>query len=271
MKFSAFGDWGYNTSHRKNISKTLRTKGIDFNILLGDNFYPKGVCDEDDVQFDKFEEDFGFVKNSVILGNHDWLQNMDAQILYTAKSKTWSMPFFFYDFYCEGVHFIMLDTCSLAIETTRRLTEIMGKSFGTIKNRLIDLREKQLAWLTDILENSVGKIKIVCGHYPIFSNGNHGNNIEMIKNVLPILCKNNVDMYLSGHDHSMQHIKKYNIDFYVLGSGSEATLIGDNQQGTKNVRRMCGFGLFTKKGEYLETEFVDEHGKSHVYNLYFKK
>lgn len=272
MRFTVFGDWGYGTSHRRHISDSLKEINPHFNILLGDNFYPDGVSERRaDGQFQEYEKDFGFLNNYVILGNHDWLGDVHKQILYTLGSGSWIMPYFFYDFFQGDVHFIMLDTCSLALETTRRLTEIMGKPFADIEDQLVALKKKQMRWLDKTLMFSKGKVKIVCGHYPVYSNGMHGNNDEMISEVLPLLRRHKTDMYLSGHDHSMQHIHRFGIDFFVLGSGSESSSIVDNQDGTRCGHKLCGFASFHKMENGFEIELIDEYGRTREYYLHSKK
>ena len=43
------------------------------------------------------------------------------------------------------------------------------------------------------------------GHHPCFSGGAHGPDKELIKEILPIMRAGNVDIYMAGHDHNMQH------------------------------------------------------------------
>ena len=81
------------------------------------------------------------------------------------------------------------------------------------------------------LKDSTAKWKIVVGHHPVRSIGHHGDTKELIRQLLPILevihlgqyifyCilykkilviklnlqENNVDMYINGHDHCLEHI-----------------------------------------------------------------
>jgi len=59
------------------------------------------------------------------------------------------------------------------------------------------------------------------GHHPIYSVGPHGNEPDLIGQLLPILTKNHVQAYLCGHSHDLQHIQHNNIDFIVTGAGTE--------------------------------------------------
>lgn len=48
---------------------------------------------------------------------------------------------------------------------------------------------------------------VVCGHYPVFSVGGHGDTEELLSDLLPLLKRYKVDAYLSGHDHLSAHLE----------------------------------------------------------------
>ena len=54
----------------------------------------------------------------------------------------------------------------------------------------------------------------------MFSGGEHGDTPELQGTVLPLLEKYGVDVYLCGHDHTLQHLKRHNVNYFVSGSGS---------------------------------------------------
>ena len=56
------------------------------------------------------------------------------------------------------------------------------------------------------MSGSTAKWKIVVGHHAIRSAGHHGDTQELVKQLLPILQANNVDLYMNGHDHCLEHI-----------------------------------------------------------------
>lgn len=68
--------------------------------------------------------------------------------------------------------------------------------------------------LEEALRKSSAKWKIVIGHHAIRSAGHHGDTPELVRHLLPILKAHNVDMYMNGHDHCLQHISS--LDRYVL-------------------------------------------------------
>ncbi|WP_369015077.1 metallophosphoesterase, partial [Klebsiella pneumoniae] len=69
-------------------------------------------------------------------------------------------------------------------------------------------REKYLSGLLkdvdSALRESSAKWKIVVGHHTIKSAGQHGNTVELVAKLLPILQANDVDLYINGHDHCLQ-------------------------------------------------------------------
>ena len=80
-------------------------------------------------------------------------------------------------------------------------------------------------WLEKTLSESDDKIKIVNGHYPMFSNGNYRENIKLIKILYPLFKKYNVKVYFSGHDHTFQHLVRnydnHEVNQFIIGSSSE--------------------------------------------------
>ncbi|KAC5696176.1 hypothetical protein FH972_027237 [Carpinus fangiana] len=66
--------------------------------------------------------------------------------------------------------------------------------------------------------------KIVVGHHTVRSIGHHGDTTELVMQLLPLLEEHNVDMYINGHDHCLEHITSTssNIQFLTSGGGSKA-------------------------------------------------
>ena len=66
--------------------------------------------------------------------------------------------------------------------------------------------------------------KIVFGHYPCHSGGGHGGYQSMREQILPTMNAHNVDFYLAGHDHNLQHWgtrgSPADIDHIITGKAS---------------------------------------------------
>jgi hypothetical protein len=61
---------------------------------------------------------------------------------------------------------------------------------------------------------------LVMGHYPIYSNGAHGDSSELIAYLQPMLEQYHVHAYVAGHDHFHAHLQKNEIEYIIAGAGS---------------------------------------------------
>jgi len=254
MYYLCFGDWGENTYVKGQIAALVKSLKPDAVVSLGDNFYDRGVLSIYDPKWKDFTNYF-HLPFYAILGNHDHLGNILAQINY--KKNGWIMPSRFYDFVIENSHFIALDTFELAPIESIQNSVCMGMSVSECTKRLDFFRlEKQYEWLERTLQKSKSKWKIVFGHYPIYSNGAHGGTPQLQVHLLPLLKKYGVHLYLSGHDHSICH-KEDGVHCLVSGCGSRQS----------HIRELPGYtnlpstGIaYLKTSNVLEFGFYDLHG-----------
>ena len=241
----AFGDWGFrgDDSGQKAVAAAVRkvhaASPFDLGLTLGDNFYPDGVKSVDDIQWrDIWEADYSPLKIPFFasLGNHDYRGNEQAQIDYSAQSKTWKMPFRYYSFVAGPIEFFALDTDE---NTAGRL--IFTKAWS----------DAQAGWLEAALSRSKATWKIVYGHHPIYSDGHHGDEARLKAKLLPILQKHKVDLYLCGHEHDLQFIKRDGIQFVIAGGGGKDTREVKAKRATFAAGRH-GFLDLSAKGTKLE-------------------
>ena len=222
-KLIVFGDIGYyNNTLRKliQVGKSFMNNN-DKMILMGDNFYDNGVSGIDDDLWSVYKIFFKDIPSTniySIMGNHDYHKNPKCQI----NNNYWSTPNFYYKLNFDNVDLFFIDTVQLypghCNITTSRIEHIHNKNINTIEHN-------QLTWLDNELSTSKKK-KIVFGHYPIISNGVYNDKLEPIYDVLlPIFKKNNVDAYISGHEHNIQYINKqfdyFNLKQFIIGSSAE--------------------------------------------------
>ena len=102
LNFLVFGDWGrHGEKDQVDVATQMgiAAKNIDakFIVAVGDNFYEHGVASVDDPQWQtSFENVYTapslHVPWRVILGNHDYHGNCDAQMAYSNISPRWTMP-----------------------------------------------------------------------------------------------------------------------------------------------------------------------------------
>ncbi|KAG6552766.1 hypothetical protein Mapa_005714 [Marchantia paleacea] len=133
----------------------------------------------------------------------------------------------------------------------------------------------QLQRLNDKLETSTANWKVVVGHHTIRSMGYHGNTRELVENLLPILKKNRVDLYVNGHDHTLQHIKDQDssVHFVTSGGGSKAW---DGVRSSKDTEGVLfaydgqGFAAISMGAKELLLSFHDGIGNT-IYTAHLHK
>jgi len=229
--FYIFGDMGYYNQSFEKLCLSIKTniKREDNILLLGDNFYPIGVLDTKDEQWEFWSLYFKQIKKYAILGNHDYQLNPKAQIDY--KENNWNMPDWYYTIEFDKCQIWFLDTCQMVPHGY--LNKPRPNGMGQVtkdeiekyhKLSLNELANRQLSWLDDSLKKSNKIVKIVVGHYPLVTNGYHkGKQVDDLREMLePILIKNGVKVYMAGHDHNNQHLVRNGVNYIVCGSSAAA-------------------------------------------------
>ena len=269
IRFVALGDAGTGRTGQYDVANGIATvcaaEGCDFALYLGDNFYPGGVVDALDPQWrDKFEAPYAALSFPfyAILGNHDYgfgfdVSRAQAQIDYTALSSKWIMEDFYWTQEFGDVSFVGIDTMAIY------------EGFGAA----------QEAWLPGELAAIASTWKIALGHHPYLSNGPHGNAGEyegiagegaVVQTFIEDYVCGQVDVYLCGHDHSLQWIEETcGTQFLVSGSGSSpSTLFGTNPVYFEDAS--LGFLWVEIDGRTFTGVFYDETG-TELYRSSFTK
>lgn len=247
LSFLVVGDWGRGGAFNQSevalqMGRTGEDLNIDFVISTGDNFYDNGLKDEHD---SKFEESFTkiYTADSLqkqwysVLGNHDYRGNAEAQLSpFLRKIDTRWLCLRSFVVNAEIAEIFFVDTTPF-VKTY--FTDAKGHTYDW---RGIISRKAYIANLLEDLESALSGSrvtwKIVVGHHAIRSVGHHGDTQELVKLLLPILQANNVDFYMNGHDHCLEHISDANspIQFLTSGAGSKAwrgDVEGLNRKGVK--------------------------------------
>jgi acid phosphatase len=254
MNFISFGDWGENTPLKNTLTYIIHTLNPDALITLGDNFYPNGVKNNTDPLWEStYEFFFGKFLTFAVLGNHDYMLNPYAQLKYF--NPNWVMPNRFYNRMYKDVHLIALDTIELAPNI----------SAAFIPNFKLQ-PSNQLEWLEYVLKTSTSPWKIVYGHYPIFSNGGHGDTEELKQKLLPLFKKYKVHLYLSGHDHSICHKYYEGTHFVVSGNGSYSNAVKPIP-GFTPLKENCGFAYINVTPKQLQFRLVSFSGNVLLNNI----
>ncbi|GMI87480.1 purple acid phosphatase 3 [Hibiscus trionum] len=235
LSFLVVGDWGrrglYNQSQVALQMGIIGEKlDIDFIISTGDNFYDNGLTGVDDPAFHESFTDIYTAPSLqkqwyTVLGNHDYRGNVEAQlspILRKMDSRWLCLRSFILNAGPEMAEFFFVDTTpfvsSYFIDPKEHVYD--WKGILPRKNYLNNL----LMEVESALRESTAKWKIVVGHHTIKSAGQNGNTHELAIHLLPLLQAYEVDLYINGHDHCLQHIssRQSGIQFMTSGGGSKA-------------------------------------------------
>ncbi|KAH1050386.1 hypothetical protein AAZX31_08G091200 [Glycine max] len=233
LNILVLGDWGrkgtYNQSLVANQMGIVGEKlDIDFVISTGDNFYEDGLKGVDDPAF---YQSFIHMYTApslqktwyTVLGNHDYRGDVEAQLspILKQKDSRWlCMRSFILD--GEIVEFFFVDTTPFVEEYFTDPGEHTYDWEGVLPR--LAYVSKLLKDVDSALAQSKAKWKMVVGHHTINSAGHHGSTEDLKQLLVPILEANNVDAYINGHDHCLQHIIDNNngIHFITSGGGSKA-------------------------------------------------
>ena len=195
-------------------------------------------------------------------GNHEYRGNTQAVLDYSGVSARWNMPAKYYTKVLEDdgvtVRLIFIDTTPL-IDKYRKDTE---KYPDAGKEDM----DKQLAWLDQTLAQANEDWVIVLGHHPVYAYTDKSDKerADMQKRLNPILLKHkNVAMYICGHIHNFQHIRKpgTDIDYVVNTSGSLSRENVQPVDGTQFCSGVSGFSLVCADKQTLSLHLIDKDGK----------
>ncbi len=236
VRFVALGDAGEGNAEQYAVGQAMADVcaqvGCDFALYLGDNFYDTGVDGVDDSQFqDKFELPYAPLNIPFypVLGNHDYggegigweLWKGETYVDYSSQSSKWVMPDLYYTYQVEHAAFFALDSTQLF--------------WGIV--------DEQGSWLDGGLAATSATWTIAYAHHPYISNAPHGNagdyeglswvpivNGESIKDFVDDHICGQVDLYIAGHDHSLQWPEDVcGTEMIVSGAGAKTTdLEGSN-------------------------------------------
>ncbi|GAB2287382.1 Purple acid phosphatase 3 [Dionaea muscipula] len=232
LSFLVVGDWGRKGAYNQSLvalqmGQVGESLDIDFIISTGDNFYDDGLTGVDDLAFvDSFSSIYTAPSLQkqwyTVLGNHDYRGDVQAQlspVLNNLDNRWLCLRSFIVN--SEIVDLFFVDT-----------TPFVDKYF-TEEDHAYDWRGilPREAYISNLLKDvglalnvSNAKWKIVVGHHTIRSAGHHGDTDELVAQLLPILQANNVDLYINGHDHCLEHISSPDsqLQFLTSGGGSKA-------------------------------------------------
>ncbi len=266
--FFVLGDWGRNGQFNQQQVADIMEKSAyvvepEMVLSTGDNFYDNGIGSIHDYNwissYEKiYKGQYLHCPWYVVLGNHDYRGNVQAQIDYTGISRRWNMPdrYYFKDIETEDggmARLVFIDTSPFEDDYYH---EKKYKDVVAGQDTLAQVR-----WMDSVLSVANMDWKIVIGHHPLYSGGKRVNETGSIKRHLePVFRRNGVDVYFAGHEHDLQHILPEGGTHHIIsGAGSEVRPTGMMEH-SKFARSAPGFvaGSLTKSALLLQ--FVDIKG-----------
>ncbi|KAF5827404.1 Metallo-dependent phosphatase-like protein, partial [Dunaliella salina] len=210
--FFVVGDWGRQGNQNQTNVASLMGQVADleqpsFVISTGDNFYEHGLSSYDDPLF---KESFTDVYNASGLQVpwHPDVNLASKDPRWICKQGVWRQSF------GTTLDIVFIDTMPLLVGRTLAKYTTGGLGYRTSAIMRDTMEE--------LLESSRAQFKIVVGHMPLRSFGEHGNYRETANEcarlsfIEPILIKHKVDAYFAGHDHNLQLIRT---DQIIIPSG----------------------------------------------------
>jgi hypothetical protein len=240
VRFVAFGDSGTGNSDQHAVYSQMRTVPYDFMVHMGDVGYGSGTSAELQQNFfDVYADTLQSFPVFPSSGNHEY-NSADAMPYRMAfdlptnggpgNEERW------YSFDWGDAHFVALDT----------------ERIGDVQAR----------WLDADLAASKAPWKIVYGHRPPYSSGDHGSDGNFRKYFNPILEKHHVQLVLTGHDHHYERTKPMNgVTYFVSGGGGAGTRSAGVSDFTAFSDPVLNFLYVTIEGDTLTVHAIDGSGQ----------
>lgn len=194
-----------------------------------------------------------------VLGNHEYRGNTQAVMDYSNVSRRWTMPSRYYTkvFKEEGtsVRIVWVDTAPL-IDKYREESDTYPDACKQDMN-------KQLAWIDSVLTASKEDWVIVAGHHPVYAETpkDESERSNLQERLDPILRRHKVDLYICGHIHNFQHIRRpdSSIDYVVNSAGSLSRKV-KSIEGTVFCSGEPGFSVCSVSKQEFNLYLIDKTG-----------
>ena len=275
LNFLAVGDWGRGGGDNQaevagEMAKVAAALGARFVISVGDNFYEDGVASVDDPQWKASFEDVYAAPSLQVpwhaaLGNHDYHGNSQAQIDYSARSRRWGLPARWYSHRETAPDGATIDL--FVLDTSPLIRAYYDDGAKKVKVAGQDV-EAQLAWFEKALAASSADWKVVVGHHPVYSGNEDGGAPDLQARLDPILQRHSVPLYLNGHDHDLQHVRRGATDYVCTGAGSKMRKACGDAPGGDFCSQRPGFVAVRLTRSAIKVAYRDDTGAElHVVDI----
>jgi len=281
IHFVAIGDWGSGKTSQEEVAAAIGEfcllNRCDFIISTGDNFYHDGVASPVDPNFDTRWKDM-YSHPSIAdldwyltVGNHDHHYDHEwYQVEYSAFESRWKLPCLTHSFNVSTSVAVFGRICVRGLATSAMFVLVDTVSIRDDKNDaavMKDLFESELVAARD------NDWKIAIGHFPCHSCGHYSGISSTREEIQPIMNAQNVDFYLAGHDHNIQHWSTRGNpsapDHIVTGAGGQSAYGQSDSHVAENealgmeldfFTKHYGFAFFSVSKTEIKVSFVDGEG-----------
>ena len=296
LRFMALGDQGTGGFGQYQVGAAMaaiaREQGSEFVLAAGDNIYEAGTKDPEDPRFlEQFEYPYQnlSIPFYLCLGNHDNgatplgggsdNKRGNNQVTYhhsdTRFSNKWRMPERFYrqafGRTSDGAPFLeifVVDSNPLTSFYEDHDADFNWENYGY----------PQQLWMKEAVRDSRAHWKVVMTHVPYRSNGSHGNagNLDeglrwlftspdadgqRYKDFMEECFADQVDLIISGHDHTLQWLKPAPAmgpaHLIVTGAGGKTDTLDDPERNPSFFQHQeeHGFVWFELSRDTMTLEF----------------
>ena len=269
MHFLALGDFGMGNETQRTVATQMATfaKKLDAPLegvlALGDNFYRELKPERFKIHFEdmypKADFDCPFY---ACLGNHDYGPKYDSnqgpakaqmQLDYARENPNsrWKLPAKWYTVELPNpekpvIKMIVLD----------------GNFFEGALTPQEKLAQKRFLE-AELKKKTNARWLWMMTHFPIFSQtSKRGDNAKLIDQWGPHLKSHPFDLYISGHDHNLQHLRApgYRASFVVSGAGGAALYDVDHTD-RGFTDKVLGFNHIHVTEDKMTVQFINSEGR----------
>ncbi len=209
---AAGGDGASGITNSANVTNLIKNLNPDMFLYLGD-VYNKGTYTEFINWYGNDQTFFGQFKSitNPVIGNHEY-ENGEAQGYF----DYWDNVPKFYSYDAGGWHFIALNSNSSVVSVTP------GSA--------------QYEWLQSDLNANSDKCTVVYFHHPLFNIGPPSATTELM-DIWNLLVQSNVEIALTGHDHTYQRWSPLGINGQPDPNGITQFVAGASGHGVQTISK----------------------------------
>ena len=248
--FLAVGDSGCGCAKQDLVRDRMLASPADFIVHTGDMVYDNGEAVNYDPRF--FTPYRDLLRRMVFwptLGNHDvgtssgqpWRDAFHTPANNTAGSEK------YYSFDYGNAHVVVLDSNT-------------STSPGSAQHTFLD----------QDLAASTARWKVVVFHHAIYSSSQHGSNLTIRANLVPLFDAHSVDLVFMGHDHDYERTKPLRADqvvaegegtvYITTGGGGKSLYAAGQSSFTAYAESAYHFTRVAVNGAAVRIEMIRDDG-----------